>query len=39
MKIAIQEETLQDVLNLETGLLAPLTGFMGEADFRAVVDR
>ena len=39
MKIAIQEETLQDVINLETGLLAPLTGFMGEADFRAVVDR
>lgn len=35
----INEETLQDVINIETGLLAPLKGFMGEEDFRNVVDR
>ena len=39
MTVAINEETLQDVINIETGLLAPLTGFMGGADFRSVVDR
>lgn len=38
MTIEINEETLQDVINLETGLLYPLTGFMGEEDFRCVVD-
>jgi len=38
MKVEINEETLQDVINIETGLLAPLTGFMGWADFRSVVD-
>lgn len=38
MNVVINEETLQDVINIETGLLAPLTGFMGEADFRGVVD-
>jgi len=37
--IAIDEETLQDIINIETGLLHPLTGFMGEEDFRCVVDR
>ena len=26
--IAISEESLQDIINMETGLLAPLTGFM-----------
>ena len=36
--IAISEESLQDIINMETGLLAPLTGFMGENDFRNVVD-
>lgn len=38
MTVTINEETLQDIINIETGLLAPLTGFMGEADFRGVVD-
>lgn len=39
MRAVINEETLQDVINIETGLLAPLTGFMGAEDFRSVVDR
>lgn len=34
----IDEETLQDLINIETGLLYPLEGFMGEEDFRSVVD-
>ena len=38
MIVTINEETLQDVINIETGLLAPLTGFMGAEDFRSVVD-
>ena len=38
MTVTINEETLQDVINIETGLLAPLTGFMGAEDFRNVVD-
>ncbi len=37
MNIAINEETLQDIINIETGLLAPLTGFMGEEDVRSAV--
>lgn len=37
MMVNINEETLQDVINIETGLLAPLTGFMGVEDFRSVV--
>lgn len=37
MTVTINEETLQDIINIETGLLAPLTGFMGEKDFRSVV--
>lgn len=36
--IEIDEETLQDIINIETGLLYPLQGFMNEADFRSVVD-
>lgn len=36
--IEIDEETLQDIINIETGLLYPLKGFMNEADFRGVVD-
>jgi sulfate adenylyltransferase len=36
--IEIDEETLQDIINIETGLLHPLKGFMNEADFRGVVD-
>ncbi len=38
INISISEELLQDIINLETGLLYPLTGFMGEKDFRSVVD-
>lgn len=38
MIVTINEETLQDVINIETGLLAPLTGFMGAEDFHGVVD-
>ncbi len=34
----INEETLQDIINIETGLFAPLTGFMCKDDYRAVVD-
>ena len=37
--IEIDEETLQDIINIETGLLHPLQGFMNEADFRGVVDK
>lgn len=37
--IEINEETLQDIINIETGLLHPLQGFMNEADFRGVVDK
>lgn len=36
--IEIDEETLQDIINIETGLLYPLQGFMTELDFRSVVD-
>lgn len=39
MTVEINEETLQDVINIETGLLAPLTGFMGAEDTRSVIDR
>ena len=34
----INEETLQDIINIETGLLYPLNGFMMEKDFRSVID-
>ena len=37
-KVTINEETLQDIINIETGLLYPLDGFMREKDFRTVVD-
>jgi len=36
--VSIDEETLQDIINIETGLLYPLTGFMGAEDFRSVVE-
>ena len=39
MKTEINEETLQDLINIETGLLAPLDGFMREDDFRSVVEK
>lgn len=38
MKLEINEETLQDIINIETGLFFPLDGFMREDDFRSVVD-
>ncbi len=38
MALSIDEETLQDLINIETGLLYPLEGFMREADFHSVVD-
>lgn len=38
LQVLIDEETLQDLINIETGLFAPLDGFMCEADFRSVVD-
>lgn len=39
LQVEINEETLQDIINIETGLLKPLDGFMRETDFRSVVDR
>lgn len=39
MTVAVNEETLQDIINIAAGALAPLTGFLGEEDFRSVVDR
>lgn len=39
MTVAINEETLQDIINITTGVLAPLTGFLGKGDFRGVVDQ
>ena len=38
MKVNINEETFQDIINIETGLLYPLNGFMKEQDFRSVID-
>lgn len=38
MRMVIDEETLQDIINIETGLFYPLTGFMTENEFRMVVD-
>lgn len=37
-QVLINEETLQDLINIETGLLYPLNGFMREEDFRSVID-
>ncbi len=37
-QVEISEETLQDVLNISVGILAPLTGFMTEEEFRGTVD-
>lgn len=38
LQVQISDETLQDIINIETGLLFPLDGFMRENDFRSVVD-
>ncbi|RDU22848.1 sulfate adenylyltransferase [Anaerosacchariphilus polymeriproducens] len=37
-KYQIDEETLQDVINIETGILYPLRGFMGKEDYQSVVE-
>lgn len=37
-QVEINEETLQDIINIETGLLYPLDGFMIKEDFRSVID-
>ena len=36
--IQIDEEILQDIINIKTGLFSPLYGFMDSADYRSVVD-
>lgn len=36
--LEIDEETLQDIINIETGLLYPLKGFMNHVDFLSVVN-
>ena len=38
MQIKINEETLQDLINIEVGLFAPLKGFMDSKDYKSVVD-
>lgn len=38
LQIEINEETLQDIINIETGLLYPLDGFMRERDYRSVIE-
>jgi len=38
LRCDIDDETLQDLINIETGVLAPLDGFMGSDDFISVVD-
>ena len=39
LQVNINEETLQDIINIATGLLYPLDGFMREQDFRSVIDQ
>ncbi len=34
LRVEINEETLQDIINIETGLLYPLDGFMREREFQ-----
>ena len=38
LRVHINEETLQDIINIDTGLLWPLDGFMRERDYRSVID-
>lgn len=38
LQVEINEETLQDIINIETGLLYPLDGFMRTRDFRSVIE-
>ena len=37
LTLEISEESLQDIINIETGVLYPLRGFMTERDFESVV--
>lgn len=39
MRVEINEETLQDIINIETGLLYPLDGFMREEDYHSVIEK
>lgn len=39
IQMQIDEETLQDIINIETGLFYPLDGFMREGDFHSVVNQ
>lgn len=39
LQVQIDDETLQDIINIETGVLFPLDGFMKEGDFRSVVEQ
>lgn len=39
MQVEINEETLQDIVNIETGVLYPLDGFMREEDCRSVIEK
>jgi len=39
LKYEINEETLQDLINIEVGLFKPLCGFMDSRDYRKVVDK
>jgi len=38
MRYEINEEILQDIINIETGLFFPLTGFMDSKDYNSVVN-
>jgi ATP sulfurylase len=38
MQVNINEETLQDIINLEVGLFNPLKGFMDSKDYISVVN-
>jgi len=38
VQININEETLQDLINIETGLFSPLKGFMDSKDYKSVVN-
>ena len=35
----LNQESLQDLINIHSGLFAPLTGFMTEEQYRSVIDR
>lgn len=37
-QVEIDEETLQDLINIETGVFSPLDGFMGKEEVKSVVE-